>query len=174
MFSYVKIFGERRPQAFKRPESPSVLLRGLDDDLWGLLCKCWSDRPELRPTISEISPLIVKKTIVRKLNRMEEGFVIHSPANSASDEMRDFVLTIRSWLIDSDLPSILEFPDLERIFVIIIEKCPMQDLIKMMIHGKYSTIGHTRLVDLLHEVAIYLCKSFSVFVLTSVSADASA
>lgn len=175
MLTTAKIFtGKWGQWSPVRPESPSVLLRGLDNDMWGLLCNCWSDRPESRPTISEICnfPPIAKKTIVRALDRMEEGFVIHSPGNSPSDEMREFVLTIHSWLIDIDLPSILDFPDLERIFVIILEKCSMHDLINI-IHDKYSTTGHTRLIDLLHEVATYLCKSFSVFSLTSVSADAS-
>lgn len=139
-----------------RPESPSVVLRGLNNDIWGLLCKCWSDRPESRPTINEICnfPPIAKRAIVRLLNRIEEGFVLHTPGNSASDKMSEFLSTIHSWLINIDLSSILDFPDLERIFAIILEKYSMHDLIKM-IHDEYSPAGRAHLIDLLHEVAIF-------------------
>ena len=37
-----------------RPENEEVRRRGLDDQLWTLLERCWSDRPDNRPSIKEV------------------------------------------------------------------------------------------------------------------------
>lgn len=166
MLINAKIFtGQWRQWDLVRPQSPSVLLRGLDDAMWSLLCKCWSEKPESRPTISEIcdSTPIVKNAMIRALNRIEVDFAIHSSSDSASDKMREFVLTIHRWLIEIDLLSILGFTDLERIFAIILENCSISNLIKL-INDEYSPAGRTRLIDLLHEVATYLHKISSCLV----------
>lgn len=143
---------ERTPLALERPKLHLAPQRGPDDDFWGLLCKCWSDRPRSRPTISEICnfPVIAKKATIRALNRFEDDFSSKDPA---SDEMRGFILTIQSWLIDIRLSSSLYFLDLERMFSIILEKCPTDIFIKI-IHDEYSTAGRTCLIDILHEVAM--------------------
>jgi len=38
----------------RRPTEPRVLERGLDDDLWALLNKCWSPRSAERLVIAEV------------------------------------------------------------------------------------------------------------------------
>ncbi|KAJ7774348.1 kinase-like domain-containing protein [Mycena maculata] len=37
-----------------RPTSPHVVTRGLNDDLWELLCSCWVKEPSQRPSIQEV------------------------------------------------------------------------------------------------------------------------
>ncbi|KAJ7896897.1 kinase-like domain-containing protein [Mycena leptocephala] len=37
-----------------RPTMPEVVERGLDDDLWGLLLRCWAHDPSERPTVQDI------------------------------------------------------------------------------------------------------------------------
>jgi len=45
-------------KAGKRPEQPtdeSVIIRGLDDKLWALLTRCWSQEPLERPDIYQVN-----------------------------------------------------------------------------------------------------------------------
>lgn len=173
MLTNAKIFtGEWRQWESVRPQSPSVVLRGLDDAMWGLLCKCWSNSPGSRPTISEIcdSPPIVKNAMMRVLDSIEADFAILSSRESANDKTLEFARTIQGWFINPDLISILDFPSLERIFAIFLEKCSLDDLIKL-INDEYSPAGRTRLIDLLHEVTIFPLSSFSP--LMSAPTDAS-
>lgn len=37
-----------------RPEGQEIVERGLDDNLWNLLTRCWAAEPEKRPTIHEV------------------------------------------------------------------------------------------------------------------------
>ena len=41
----------RQPE---RPKPEDVLSRGLDDDIWNLLCSCWSKDPNTRPNMADI------------------------------------------------------------------------------------------------------------------------
>ncbi len=38
----------------ERPIHPTVISRGLDDDLWVLIAQCWAQEPMDRPHISEV------------------------------------------------------------------------------------------------------------------------
>lgn len=38
----------------RRPESPEIIERGLDDNLWDLLTRCWVEDPAARPSIHEV------------------------------------------------------------------------------------------------------------------------
>lgn len=166
MLTNAKVFtGEHLSQAkwisLKRPESAEVLSRGLDDGLWGLLHKCSSDIPTKRPTMTEICnfPAIANKAmIVGLINRAEDA--VHSLTNSANDEMREFIFTLQSQLIDLGLLLIRDLPNLERIFDIILEKYSMDNFVILIIE-KYSPAGHTCLIDLLHEVATFAIFSSS-------------
>ena len=37
-----------------RPEGQEIIDRGLDDNLWDLLTRCWDAFPENRPTIHQV------------------------------------------------------------------------------------------------------------------------
>lgn len=165
MLTTTKIFtgrwGIRSPSY--PPESISAYkLRGLHIDMWNLLYKCWSSRPELRPTINEICnfPPIAKKARIRGLINRVEGFSVHSSSNSASDKMREFLFTLQSQLIDLGLSSSQDSRNLERIFASILDKCSINYLIKI-INAQYSPAGCSCLIDLLHEVATFASFSSS-------------
>lgn len=38
----------------RRPQGEEMVQRGMDDKLWNLLCRCWVEDPEQRPTIHEV------------------------------------------------------------------------------------------------------------------------
>ncbi|KAJ7342846.1 TKL/TKL-ccin protein kinase [Mycena albidolilacea] len=46
--------GEKPP----RPTANKVIRRGLDDDMWELLCFCWATEPSQRPTIQQVLDLL--------------------------------------------------------------------------------------------------------------------
>jgi hypothetical protein len=57
-FSYVRngtevVIRTQRGEKPRRPEDPRVKERGLDDELWALLQRCWAEKDE-RPSINEI------------------------------------------------------------------------------------------------------------------------
>ncbi|KAJ7819707.1 TKL/TKL-ccin protein kinase [Mycena olivaceomarginata] len=41
-----------------RPTADKVIRRGLDDDMWALLCLCWATEPSHRPTIQQVLDLL--------------------------------------------------------------------------------------------------------------------
>jgi len=38
----------------ERPRDDDIIARGLDDNMWGLMIKCWDMNPSLRPTAADI------------------------------------------------------------------------------------------------------------------------
>lgn len=50
-----------------RPKRPGdqVLTRGLTDELWALLCRCWAEQPEERPKIIEVRLELEKMMEIR-------------------------------------------------------------------------------------------------------------
>lgn len=46
-----KIQNGHRPE---RPSDPTVVRRGLDDNMWELLQECWSAKPDNRPRMVEV------------------------------------------------------------------------------------------------------------------------
>lgn len=122
--------------------------------MWGLLCRCWSDSPKLRPTINEICdfpPIANTAMILGILNRAEDEFATHSSAEFEDDKMHKFILALQNLL---GLSLSHDICVLERIFTIVLEKCPMENLITI-IRDEYSPAGRTCIIDLLHEVAIF-------------------
>ena len=48
---YRKIEKDELPE---RPVDERVIERGLDDEMWKLLCQCWAKEPEDRPSIDDL------------------------------------------------------------------------------------------------------------------------
>ena len=58
-FAYIRRATEIVPRVLrgerpKRPEDPEVEKRGLNDKLWDLMQRCWSEKADDRPTMAEI------------------------------------------------------------------------------------------------------------------------
>ena len=48
------VFKKGNGELPNRPIDDRVVKRGLDDNMWELLCQCWSKSPEDRPSISDL------------------------------------------------------------------------------------------------------------------------
>ena len=47
------VFKKELGELPNRPKDDHVVKRGLDDKMWKLLCQCWSESPNDRPSIGD-------------------------------------------------------------------------------------------------------------------------
>ncbi|KAG6909569.1 hypothetical protein DXG01_016818 [Tephrocybe rancida] len=81
-------FKTLRGQIPERPTGEEILKRGLTDDIWNLMTRCWAFKPEERPTINEIIKLL---PLVN--HRPMEWTLLQRPGFTTSNGEEDSTIT---------------------------------------------------------------------------------
>lgn len=102
-FAVVRAVTDNGGKQPDRPTSEVISTRGLDNNFWDLLCKCWSRDPDSRPTINEICAFIHNRSnpSISVLGSDEEELAYPTVegsvevADSTSDGLPESVLSLQ-------------------------------------------------------------------------------